>query len=150
MVTQLVEKPQFEDPIDNVYDLVSQNITLIEGGPYFEVTKKLLLNQTNSNWTHVANNMIRVNPCSYMTSTASACLNDNQTSQYFDKYHVHGNRTHAFIQVYLFSENYDVVPDKKNWWRSLPILKNSRNPYLGFLTARNWIRNEVSITATYA
>ena len=107
----------------------------------------LLIN--NTDWIHVVNNAKELVYCRAWKDFRfdnSKCGND--TWEYHIKYHVHGNRTEAFRQPYLFLENYLVEPKKKNWWRSQPIHTENKstnilNPYNGPLTARNWIRNEV-------
>ena len=133
-----MKKPQFEDPIDSVKDLVEQNITIIEKSSLFLNYREFYLYQNTSEWTHVANNMIPYQNCGEETET---CLGQNDSMQFYIKHHVHGNKTHAFIKMYLFNADYAVIPTKKDWYRSreLGIL----NPFGAQLTSNNWILNEV-------
>ena len=86
------------------------------------------------------------------------------TYQYDIKYHLHGNRTHAFIKGHLFKRDLEVTVEggaeriitlkkllthsKKLWWRSEK-LEIGANPYLSMITSRNWILNEVNIYSVY-
>ena len=91
-----------------------------------------------SEWKDIANNMVPVKRCSFN----STCQNINGTWPFYVKHHVHGNRTHAFIKGYLFNSDYDIIPNKKDWYRS----KEPADPnlsYSGQMSSTNWILNEV-------
>ena len=91
----------------------------------------------------MANTMVSVDRCG---AELNECLNRNSSYEYFVKHHVHGNRTHAFIEGYLFRTNLYLIPNKKNWWRSENIeTEEFSNKYSGVLTSRNWILNEVNL-----
>ena len=53
----------------------------------------------------------------------------------------------TFYQVrsYLYPEDLEVMPDKRNWWRSKK-LEFGSNPYSAVPTSRNWILNEVNFS----
>ena len=150
MVTQLMKTPQFEDPINTVKDLVDQNITIFEYRHKFDDSRSFYLRENTSDWNHVANTMLPVgsywccccNPDDFITSW-----------QYYIKFHVHGNKTHAFLKGFLDEDDFEVKPvkgynsfilNKKSWWRSDKI-EIGTNRYNADLSSRNWILNEVSL-----
>ena len=140
-----MKSPEFADPIETVEDLVNRNITVFQHAHSFNSTKNFWLYRQDlghdiSAWTHVANNMVPASTC-YGTTE---CLMRNGSYPNFIKYHVHGNRTHAFVKSYLFNSDLWAFPDKKKWWRSKKVL-SFNNPYGGHITNRSWIFNEVNI-----
>ena len=133
-----MKRPQFEDPINSVKDLVDRNITIFEYDDLFENMKDVFKQHNISEWDHVANTMVPGEGCS-----TNYCANKNGTYQYFIKHHLHGNNTHAFVKGYLFQTDLGVMPEKKNWWRSKKVLATT-NPYDALMTSRKWILNEVN------
>ena len=128
-----MKRPQFEDPIDTLKDLVDQNITIFEYDFLFNNLRSVYLSVNTSEWDSVAQTMVPAKVCTY-------CFDTNGTYHFYMKHHVHGNRSHAFLKGYLFTEDKEVM-DKENWWRSKKIAYD--NPYGGVMTSRNWILNEV-------
>ena len=54
LVTQLMKKPQYEDPIDTARLLVEQNITLLVDNRVSDNYKSHFLSLNNSIWNEVA------------------------------------------------------------------------------------------------
>ena len=140
LVSQLMKIPQFEDPINTVQDLVQRNITIFESNSNLVASKTSFLKLDSSDWEHIANTMIPTDYGCY--NGTQICTELNGTWLNMIKYHLHGNKTHAFIYGYLYPDELEVMP-KKNWWRS-DKLEIGSNPYLGVITSRNWILNEVN------
>ena len=131
--------PVFEDGINTVQDLVKYNITIFKPIYLFDNHRDEYLRLNISEWDSVANSMISTEECYYQTQI---CADINGTWDYYIKHHLHGNKTHAMIQGYLYPEDLENTPDKKKWWRSEKIL-TFWNPYASSMTSRNWIMNEV-------
>ena len=142
MVIEGMRKPSFEESIDTVEDLVKYNLTLLMSIRNEEF-KHALLKLNITAWTHVGNNMESAERCarSIRHPTVEECSKMNGTFEYYVKHHVHGNRTHAFINKNLLSDIFKIKPHKKDWWRSQPL--NISYPFSSLLTAKNWILNEV-------
>ena len=137
--------PQFEDPIDNVTDLVERNITIFEYDYLFEAYRDVYHGVNISEWDHVANNMV---PADYSCWNGPLiCAETNGTWHHFIKYHLHGNRTHAIVKGFLQNFELEIMPEK-NWWRSKKLELGS-NPYVGIITSRNWILNEVNFSQLF-
>ena len=138
--------PQFEDPIDTLGDLVDQNITIFQRDLLFEHYKDLFYVFNNyswvntSEWEWIADTMVPASDCLEI----EGCADINGTMEYFMKYHVHGNKTHAFILSYLYQDYFMVMPDKSKWYRSQSINSYFGNPFVTVMTSRNWILNEVN------
>ena len=131
--------PQF-DPINTVQDLVNQNVTIFDLDFMFDYNKEWYLDLNISEWKDVANTMVPADGSCW--NGTQICANINGTWEYFIKYHLHGDKTHAIIAEYLYSSVLEVMTDKKNWWRSNK-LEFGLTPYAAVLTSRNWILNEV-------
>ena len=138
LVSQIMKSPQFEDPINTVKDLVERNITVFQYESALASTKRSYLHYNISEWSHVANNMIPARQC----WGTIECLMENGSYPNYIKYHVHGNRTHAFVKGYLWNSDLWAFPDKKKWWRSNMVI-SFINPYSSHITNRTWIFNEV-------
>ena len=134
-----MKKPQYEEPIDTVKDLVEQNRTLFREEYYFSSLKKAFLEQNTSEFTHIAKYMI---PTNETCGDVITCLKTNDSWAFYVKHHVHGNRTHAFFKSYLFNYDLGIIPSKKDWYRSKESLSVS-NPFTTRLTSSKWILNEV-------
>ena len=133
--------PQPGDTINNVQDLLKHNVTIFEYDYLLESYRDWYLDLNISEWDHVANTMV---PADYSCYNGTRiCAEVNGTWENFIKYKLHGNRTHAFIVGYLGVYELEVMPEKRNWWRSNK-LEFGSNPYAGLLTSRNWILNEVN------
>ena len=91
-----------------------------------------------SDWKHVGSTMVSAGNC-----FGDDCADKNGTFQHLIKYYVHGNKSHAFIQGYLFERDLEIIEEEKFWWRSEKVLVGKTNPYSGASTSRNWILNEV-------
>ena len=128
--------PQF-DPINTVQDLIYNNITIFEYDNMFDYMRDWYSNLNISEWDQVANTMV---PAAWIVCNIS-CADTNGTYEYFIKYHLHGNKTHAIIRGRLFKVDLEVMPEMKNWWRSKK-LEYAKNPYAAIPTSRNWILNE--------
>ena len=146
LVTQLMRKPQFEDPINTVNDLVDRNITLTQIDLFFDGDQYFYLRVNTTEWDHVANTMVPVKYCGY---PVEFCLGYNSTHQYFIKHYVHGNKTHAFVDDYLSSNDLEVIPGKNNWWRSEMVNPYINWPYACIMTSKDWILNEVKILPSH-
>ena len=96
--------PQFV-PINTVHDLVNQNVTVIEYYRKFNDSRSFYLGVNTSDWDNVANTLVPVS--SYY---CCCCSPDDlyTTWQYFIKYHVHGNKTHAFLKGFLTEDDLEV------------------------------------------
>ena len=70
------------------------------------------------------------------------CVEQPFKWDFYLKYYVHGNNTHAFIRGYLQPWELEIMT-YKNWWRSNK-LEYNYNPYGDVPTSRNWILNEVN------
>ena len=81
-------------------------------------------------------------PAANWCSWNGTCADTPGTWQYYIKYHLHGNKSHAIVKEYLSPKDLEVMPGVKNWWRSNK-LELGINPYGGLMTSRNWILNEV-------
>ena len=132
--------PMFEDGINTVQDLVKYNITIFKPDYLFDNHRNEYKSLNISDWDNVANTMIRAVECNNLTHI---CADINGTLEYYMKHHLHGNKTHAFIDGYLFPEDFEIMPDKKKWWRSEKIV-SFWNSYGAGMTSRNWILNEVN------
>ena len=107
----------------------------------FENYREFFFSVNNSDWDHVAKNMV---PADYWcTNGATICSERPFTWEFYIKHYLHGNRTHAILKGYLTSYDLAVMPEKKSWWRSKKI-EYGLNPYGAVLTSRNWILNEVN------
>ena len=93
-----MKKPQFEDPINNVKDLVEQNITLFVFNSTYLTWKEYFMKQNISEWTEVAENMIAADHCDYYVTGIVTCANTSGNYFHNLKHHVHGTRTHAVIK----------------------------------------------------
>ena len=133
--------PQHGPAINTIHDLVNQNITIFVEDYNFDNSRDFYLPLNTSEWDHVANTMVPADYSCY--NGTQICSGINGTWQYFIKHHLHGNKTHAFIFEYLYPEDFEVMPEKKYWWRS-DKLEFGRNPYSAVPTSRNWILNEVN------
>ena len=141
LVTQLMKKPQFEDPIDTLKDLVERKITIFQQDFYLDTTKDFYYAINTSEWNYVADTMVPFDP--WCMNGTKICVETNGTYEFFIKYHLHGNRTHALVSGYLQSFYELEIMPYKSWWRSNKI--ELTTPYAGVLTSRNWILNEVNI-----
>ena len=130
------------DVINTVNDVVHRNITIFQDTREFEDMRNYYKEQHTQDWDHVANTMVKSAYCHW---EVTGCREVNGAYQYHIKYHVHGNKTHAFVKGYLDDMELIVLPEKKNWWRSEKVLTAS-NPYYGLMTSRNWILNEVNFS----
>ena len=137
--------PQFEDPINNVKDIVDNNITVFTKlGAFFET---MLLFETESEWQdnilNAGNKFVVAMNCD--NPSVEICLQNNESYYYYIHQYVHADRTHAFVKEYLDHEDLKIVPEKKKWWRSEKVFADGRTPYRGLITSRDWILNEVNI-----
>ena len=149
LISSLMRIPQFEDPIDTVKDLVDQNITIFSDRRMFQNLKEKFKNAHSTDWLQLSETMVETTPCGGLYATPKSCAEFNKSNENYIKYKVHGNKTHAFIQGYLTSMNFEVIHREKNWWRSEKVFTDS-SPYGGVMTSRNWILNEVKdITLFY-
>ena len=136
---------------------MNQNVTIFEYQQKFNDSRSFYLGVKSSGWDHVANTMVPVG--SYWCCCCNPDLENALTTtwQYFIKYRVHGNKTHAFLKGFLTEDDLEVVKsfnsslieksyylNKKNWWRSDKIEIGS-NPYNADISSRNWILNEVNL-----
>ena len=149
-----MKSPQFEDPINTVNDLVDQNIRIFEASSYsssssyyddffIDSSYDSYMARNTPEWDYVANTMVPADyDCGYFFET-QICAKYNGTWEHLIKYHLHGNKTHAFISGYLDPRELEVMPEKKNWWRSEKILTDT-NPFMTVFTSRDWILNEVN------
>ena len=152
LISGFMIEPSFEDPIDSAEDLVNNNITLFANSEFrvFESLKDHLLSLNISEWTIAAENMINATDCaSYPQRDEDQCSEIIGLFQYYIKYHLLGNGTHAFLTHYLRKS--DIYPDdlfgfskkwKQKWWRSKETLPGA-SPYGGYYTNRKWVLNEV-------
>ena len=68
---------------------------------------------------------------------------------YYTEHFIHGNYTkesggtHAFLRPYLSKYELAIAPAEK-WWRSNE-KQPGKNPYAGYLSAKNWSLNEVQL-----
>ena len=107
----------------------------------YDSLKRVFLETNITEWKHVANNMVPADSESCWVNLEK-CLNSSDSYPYYTKYHVHGNRTHAFVRSYLFNADKAVIPNKKDWYRSREAL-SLFNSYAAKYTSNNWILNEV-------
>ena len=125
-------RPRFEDPIDSAQDAVDRNITIFTHQFFYPSSKVDMLSINSSDWTHIAETMVPVNWDEY----------ENYTRDF-----IHGNGTHAFIRSYLSSGDLAIAPAEK-WWRSSEKIPGDY-PWGGYLSAKNWMLNEVRIIHKY-
>ena len=119
---------------------MNQNVTIFDNDWMFDYNREWYLDLNISEWKDVANTMV---PADYSCMNGTEiCTYMNGTWEYFIKHHLHGNKTHAFISGLLWPEDLEIMPEKSSWWRS-DKLEFGSNPYVGILTSRNWILNEV-------
>ena len=123
-------KPNFEEPLDTINQLVEKNIT-ISYWPGAEGIKVWLTNSPTPEYNILGENVIVAkNWEEYENTTA----ND-----------IFGAGTHAKISFWVYGweleygEKYH--PEGKGWYRSKE--KLSTQPYFGYLTNKKWHLNEV-------
>ena len=133
--------PQHEDPINSVQDLLKRNISIFKAHYLYVSQRNNYLRRNTTEWNYVANNMDSA--YGLCTNGTLICADINGTYQYYVKHHLHGNKTHAVIRGFLFPSELDIMPEKKNWWRSEKI-DDGKNPYSSIPTSRNWILKEVN------
>ena len=86
----------------------------------------MYLSLNTTEWNHVANTMVPGDRGCW--NGTKICADINGTYEYFTKHYIHGNKTHAFIKGYLFDPDLEIMPEKKNWWRSEKVLTENVNP----------------------
>ena len=120
-------RPRFEDPIDSAKDMVEKNITLIFDPRTIEQWKLIFLSFNMTEWTIIAETMMPLPP------------GENWTN--FTRDRIHETGYHAILVGFLNSFELRATPMEK-WWKSREGMPGDY-PYLGSLTARKWILNEV-------
>ena len=78
LVSQLLRRTTYEDPIDNVKDIADNNITIVQIDYFYEIYRNLYRDQNTSEWNYVADSMVAGTNCGQ-----EQCFNTLGSYQYF-------------------------------------------------------------------